>query len=465
MTNSSAKLPNVFGQNDGRFVEPSEPEQRRGEFTPHVAPVSTSRFGQTAADFARPEGESVQNLVLDKSDVDEAPRPLNSIRPSKCTALSSNCRMAITVTENKGLIRTGVVVAGVATATALHYLTPSSLLLWHNLFQRLYYLPIIYAAIHFGWRGGLITSAIAAVCYVPHILLAWHHMPDYAMNQYAEIIVFFLVGAVTGVLADRGRRQRIDLEVASKELSTVNRELSRVNRELQESFEQIRRADRLSAIGQLAASLAHEIRNPLGSIDGAANLIESPSTPDEIRKGSLAIIHKEIQRLNRLLTNLLDFARPRAPEFQPVDPGHLIDAIVGLVEHSAQQKGIALRKDVASAVPSFQGDPEQLKQVLLNLTINSIQAMHQGGEVVLAAKRKEAVVLITVRDQGPGIPEEDVDKIFNPFFTTKATGTGLGLSVVQQIITQHGGTVSVARNPGGGMTFEVAIPLEHRRNK
>lgn len=372
--------------------------------------------------------------------------------------------MVIRAAQNKALIRIGVVAVGVASATALHYLTPPSLILWHNLFQRLYYLPIIYAAIHFGWRGGLITSAISAVCYVPHILMAWHHMPDYAMNQYAEIIVFLLVGTVTGVLADRGQRQRADLEAASKELATVNQELSRVNRELQESFEQIKRADRLSAIGQLAASLAHEIRNPLAAIDGAANLIESPATPGEMRKGSLTVIRKEIQRLNRLLTNLLDFARPRTPEFRTVDAARLIDSIIGLAQHSAQQKGITLRKDAPGAPPPFQGDPEQLKQVLLNLTINAIQAMHDPGEVVLAARRKDATVLMSVRDEGPGIPEDEIDKIFNPFFTTKDTGTGLGLSVVHQIITQHGGTVSVLRNAGRGMTFELTIPLEQRRH-
>src|SRR3974390_2805890 len=195
--------------------------------------------------------------------------------------------------DKQALTRVAVVGIGIAAATALHYFTSPSLILWHELFQRLYYLPIIYAAIFFGWRGGLLASGSSALCYIPHILMAWHHMPEYAMNQYAEIIVFFLVGTVTGILADLGRKQRMELEVTSEELA-------RVNRELKDSFEQIKRADRLSAIGQLSASLAHEIRNPLASIDGDANLIESPQTSDEMRKGSLAIIHKEIQRLNRL---------------------------------------------------------------------------------------------------------------------------------------------------------------------
>lgn len=353
------------------------------------------------------------------------------------------------VQEPKPLTRMLVVGAGIAAASALHYFTSPSLILWHNLFQRLYYLPIIYAAIYLGWRGGLVASTASALCYIPHILMAWHHMPDYAMNQYAEIIVFFLVGTATGVLADRGMKQR--------------RELAALNRELHDSFEQIKRADRLSAIGQLSASLAHEIRNPLASIDGATNLIESEQTPPEMRTASLAIIRKEVQRLNRLLTNLLDFARPRKPEFQAVRPERLIDGIIALAGHSAQQKGITLRKDVPSAVPAFECDPEQIKQVILNLTINAVQAMTGAGEIVLAARQHDSSVAISVRDQGPGISDEDLDKIFNPFYTTKDTGTGLGLSVVYQIVNQHGGTVMAERNLEGGMTFSLTIPLNQRR--
>jgi signal transduction histidine kinase len=361
------------------------------------------------------------------------------------------------VKDKQALGRILVAAAGIAVASALHYLTSPSLILWHELFQRLYYLPIIYAAIFFGWRGGLVASLVSAVCYIPHILMAWHHMPEYAMNQYAEIIVFFLVGTVTGVLADRGRKQRTELELASEKLA-------KVNRELQDSFEQIKRADRLSAIGQLSASLAHEIRNPLASIDGAANLIESSQTSAEMRRGSLAIIHKEIQRLNRLLTNLLDFARPRKPEFQPVDPNRLIDAIINLAGHSAEQKGITLRKEVPVAVPSIECDPEQMKQVILNLAINAVQAMTGPGEVLLAARPLDSSVMISVCDQGPGVAEENLDKIFNPFFTTKEAGTGLGLSVVHQIVTQHGGIVNADRNPHGGMTISLVIPQQQRRN-
>jgi len=358
------------------------------------------------------------------------------------------------VKDRQALARILMAAAGIAAASALHYLTPPSLILWHYLFQRLYYLPIIFAAIYFGWRGGLAASALSALSYIPHIRHAWHQT-DYAMDQYAEIIVFFLVGTVTGALADRGRKQRRALEAASLELA-------RANRDLQSSFEQIKRADRLSAIGQLAASLAHEIRNPLAAIDGAANLIESDRTPEDVRRGSLAVIRKEVQRLNRLLTGLLDFARPRRPEFQMAEPGRLIDATIALAGHAASRKGIALRKDAPPSAPAFECDPEQIKQVILNLAINAVQAMSGPGEIVLSARRENSSVKIGVSDQGPGVREEDLDQIFNPFFTTKETGTGLGLSVAHQIAAQHGGSLSAARDSGGGMTFWLVIPLRQR---
>jgi two-component system, NtrC family, sensor histidine kinase HydH len=359
------------------------------------------------------------------------------------------------VKDKQALARILAVVAGIAVASALHYMTSPSLRVWHYLFQRLYYLPIIYAAIYFGWRGGLASSSASGICYIPHIRHAWHTDPNYAMIQYAEIIVFFLVGGVTGVLSDIGRRQRMQLMASSAKLA-------KLNRELQDSFEQVKRADRLSAIGQLSANLAHEIRNPLASIDGAANLIESEQTPEPMRKDSLRIIRKEVQRLNTLLTGLLDFARPRRPEFQVVDAGRLIDPIIGLATHSAERKGITLVKRIAVPAPAFECDPEQMKQVLLNLAINAVQSMDAPGEIVISARTERGCAVISVRDRGAGIKEEDVDQIFNPFFTTKETGTGLGLSVVHQIVTQHKGTVTAARNHDGGMTFSVEIPLSQK---
>jgi len=342
-----------------------------------------------------------------------------------------------------------LVTAGIALTSAGHYLTPPDLMLWHNIFQRLYYLPIVYAAVSFGWLGGLSAALASALCYLPHILLTWADT-HYSTNQYAEIVVFFLVGTVTGVLSDRERKRE-------EELRNAAHQLSKANRDLQESFEQIKRADRLSAIGELSASLAHEIRNPLASIGGAAEILDERSSAEEIREFR-GIILKECRRLNRLLSSLLDFARPRQPQLRQVELGRVFDSVVNLWGHTAGKCGVAISQEIEPGLPRLTCDSEQLTQVILNLVINATQAMADGGRIVMAARRQGPNTRIEVRDQGAGIPEEDLDKIFNPFYTTKEDGTGLGLSVVHQIVTQHGGRVSVERNPDGGMTFALLFP-------
>ena len=343
------------------------------------------------------------------------------------------------------------VALGIAITSAGHYLTPASLRLWHGLFQRLYYLPVVYAGIAFGWTGGLIAGLIAAFLYVPHILTTWSHQHDYAIEQYAEIFMFLAVGIVTGVLSDRERSRRAELQVAAKKLEHMNMEL-------QNTFEQVRRADRLSAIGQLAAGLAHEIRNPLSSIDGAAEVLEPGGESEEVRRETLGIIRKECARLFRLLTNLLDFARPREPERRAVHVPRVLDSVIELVRHSGGKR-ITFSRDAPDNLPPLLCDEEQLAQVILNLTINAVHAMPEGGEVRLKAQRHDAGILIQVQDEGVGIPPEHLENVFDPFFTTKDEGTGLGLSVVHQIVTQHGGSVNVEPNAGAkGMTFSLFFP-------
>ncbi len=343
----------------------------------------------------------------------------------------------------------GLILAGILATSAGHYLTPARFLLWHGIFQRLYYLPVVYAAIAYGWKGGLAAAVIAGLCYIPHIVMTWSGMQHYAMEQYAEIVMFLAVGAVTGILADRERRRRFELQRTADQLS-------RVYRELQNTFEQVKRADRLSAIGQLAAGLAHEIRNPLASIDGAAEVLQAGAEA-EVKSETLRIIRKECARLNRLLTSLLDFARPRRPEWREVNVREVLDSVVELVSHSART-GVRFEPRASESLPKLLCDREQLAQVIMNLAINAAQAMPQGGTVRLDAREDQGGVMIEVSDEGTGVPPEHFDRIFDPFFTTKEAGTGLGLSVVHQIVSQHGGTVTARQNPGRGMTFTVFFP-------
>ncbi len=348
-------------------------------------------------------------------------------------------------------VQAALIAAAIAGTTLAHFLTPSSLILWHNIFQRLYYLPIVYAAVVFGRNGGLLAALVSGLCYIPHIVTAWHAFPGYVINQYAEIVLFFLVGTATGLAADEQRRQRAELERTAARLAEANREL-------RESFERLKRADRLAAIGNLAAGLAHEIRNPLAGIEGAAGILQQGGLTPEQQQEFLGIIRKECGRLNRLLGNLLDFARPAAPQRQAIRVDALLDSVVGLVAHAAAGKAVRVHKEVSPPDLVLRGDGEQMKQVLLNLLLNALQAMPEGGEVRVTARCDRSDLIIEVSDQGCGIPPENMDRMFNPFFTTKEGGTGLGLAVAHQIVTQHGGMLRARNNPGRGATFTVQLP-------
>jgi signal transduction histidine kinase len=349
-------------------------------------------------------------------------------------------------------IRGIIIAASIIGVTALHHVTPIGMLHWHNIFQHLYYLPIVFGALSFGWRGGLITALIACVSQVPHILITWDRALNYSEDLIWEMPALCAAGVLTGLAAERLQRQQ-------RELQQTTARLSEVCQALQNNFESMKRAERLFAIGQLAAGLAHEIRNPLASIAGAAGILRRNPRAAEKHDECLAIIDKECERLNKLLTNFLQFARPRTPHWQSVQADSILNSVMDLARHAVDRPGIVLRKELEPNLPALQCDPEQLKQVLLNLVINAVQASGGEGAVTLSGTVRDGKVLLSVKDEGCGISQNNLDKIFDPFFTTKETGTGLGLSVAHQIVEQHGGVVTVANNPGRGVTFSVLLPV------
>ena len=334
--------------------------------------------------------------------------------------------------------------------TVAHYVTPPTVFLWHEILERLYYLPIVFAALSFGWLGGVAAAGCAGLCYIPHIIMAWHDSPRASSAKYAEIVVFVAVGIVTGILSDRERKR-------TRELQSTTDQLREVYGQLQSSFDQLKRADRLSAVGQLAASLAHEIRNPLAGIEGAIDIVER-ATSEERRREFLAIIKKETVRLKNLLTNLLDFARPRPPQMRNARVEAAVESVAQLAAPKAAQRGIVLQTGIPANLPLVECDVEQIKQVLLNIMLNAIEACSAGGKVVLTIRDQGDNIVIGVTDDGCGINEADLEKIFDPFYTTKEGGTGLGLPISYQILAQHSGEITVERNADKGTTFNLILP-------
>lgn len=337
--------------------------------------------------------------------------------------------------------------------TVVHYLASAHEVFWHEIFQRAYYLPVIAAALWYGLRGGLLTAGLAALFYLPHVFFNWHGFPTYQFNQYAESVLFFVFGGITGALSDQQRLQR-------KKLEETSHRLSKAYADLQNSFESLRRAERLSALGHLSAGLAHEIRNPLSAIEGAVDILTRPALEPEQREEFAALIKKELAHLNGMLDHFLTFARPQPPHRKPTAVGTLLEEVCNLVSQSVASNKVRCRcPDLDSSCALVSLDPDQIKEVILNLVINANESMPAGGLVELQAAKQGSFVAIRVKDEGVGILDEDLERIFDPFYSTKPNGTGLGLSIAHQIMEQHGGRIEARRNPDRGMTFSLYLPV------
>ncbi len=323
----------------------------------------------------------------------------------------------------------------IALVALLHFLTPVDSIVLHQIYQRLYYIPIILAALWYGWRGGLGAALLASLSYVPHIALHWQHQNyDYALNQYAEIALFFVIGAVTGWLGDQKRRE-------SERAEKINNELQTAYAELRQTVGQLLQAERLSSLAEIASGVVHEIRNPLGAIKGAVEILEDELAKDSPRREFARIAKTEVERIDKLVQEFFHFARAKEPNKQPTDVNETIRAVKLLIEKQAAAQTVEISEELAENLPLVSLDAEQIKQVLLNLAINALQAMPDGGALVFRTFLKDNKLYIETEDTGGGIDEATKAKIFDPFFTTKDKGLGLGLSVVHKIVSQHNGQI------------------------
>ena len=347
---------------------------------------------------------------------------------------------------------TAIIGVCIVVLAACDWTIPAHHVLAHNLLHHLNFIPLMLAGMWYGWRGAVIATVFAMLLHAPHVYLIYDVSRIDANDQLVELSIFGGAGVIAGFLADRERRQRFNLE-------RTKRELESVHQQLQQNVERLKKAERLHAAGQLSASLAHEIRNPLAGISGAAGILKRGNASPENVRGCLEIIDQESQRLNKLLTNFLVFARPRTPRFQATDLRAVVESVASLAFHTAATNSIQTGLDLPDDLPEVKCDPELLKQVLLNLLVNAREATPAGGKVTVSARSIGSSVILSVQDEGCGITPEQQDRIFDPFFTTKDNGTGLGLSIASKIIEQHGGALVAERNTDRGMTFRIELPL------
>jgi signal transduction histidine kinase len=357
------------------------------------------------------------------------------------------------------IVRILLLALSITAISLLHYLTPLHLHYLHDIFQRLYYLPIILAAIWFGLRGGLACSLVVSVVYAPHILFQWGGQVMLELERYLEILLYNVVGGVTGLLAQRERERSLQLEKTAAGLELSYKKLQEQSDQIIAIEKNLRSAERLSTVGEMAAVLAHEIRNPLGSIRGTAEILRDDYRPGDPKYEFIDIQIKETERLNRVVEDFLRMARPQLVEKTPCRIQAELETVVTLVANDARQRQVNLTFTPPPDEIIIQADGEKLRQAFLNIAINALQATPSGGSVSITLDTTESGVTVRFSDSGAGVAAENMQRIFEPFFTTKPDGTGLGLAITRKIIEGHGGTMQIESEEGEGTTVVINFPF------
>lgn len=256
------------------------------------------------------------------------------------------------------------------------------------------------------------------------------------------------------------------LEIAEmyKKLEQERNKLKDAYRQISVTQEKLLEAERLATIGKMAAYVSHEIRNPLVTIGGFAQTIQRHPEKTAQTKERIKIIVKEVNRLEKILSEVLEFSKPFKPNFQPARINQVINETCVLIQRELPKKKIELQKELAPGLPKLLIDAKQVTQALLNVFKNSIYAMPRGGTITVATERADRCVRVMIKDTGRGIPQELLDKLFTPFFTTKRKGSGLGLAVTDQIVKDHGGWIEVKSEEGKGTTFLLYLPISFKYN-
>ncbi len=319
--------------------------------------------------------------------------------------------------------------------------------------------PIVSAASFLGLSSTLLSTFAGIGAYLSFLLYEgwgkWRSEPEnlhyLAIRCLLPAGAAVLVNSLGGAVRTQSARYKAAAEL-----------LAEANRNLIEAEAAVRRSDRLAALGQLSAGLAHELRNPLGSIKGSADLLARSAARNDAGSLALAkelaeIISVEVDRTNSLVTRFLDFARPLEPRRELAD-------VAAVIDRAIKRSGVDVIRDYSTSLPRIPIDPELMEQVFLNLITNAAEASAPNKPVTVLTRESDGQVEVSVTDYGCGIPRDRIEAIFNPFVTTKKTGVGLGLAIVSKIVDGHGGKMSVESEPGKGSTFRVCLPMAPASN-
>ena len=337
---------------------------------------------------------------------------------------------------------------------------------WSDGIESSYYwvlvLPVIAVATSAGFFGTVLATGAACGAYVSFIgfLSPGQYIPPDEWNVVIlRDAIFPVVGYFAHQLVEASRSAVRRAEAAAEQLSEANRQL-------QEAQAAMRRSDRLAALGQLSAGLAHELRNPLGTVKASAEMLaKSVEANNDVAREMAGFISSEVDRTNALVTRFLDFARPLAVRLGTTDLAQVIDEAVAEVGQHVPPLNVAIYKNYSPDIPPFLLDHQLIERVIYNLLLNAAQASPPGGSITVKTRQLDGTVEVAVIDRGSGIDPKHVENIFNPFFTTKSAGVGLGLAIVSKIVDEHQGKITVESESGAGTVFRVFLPFRESKGK
>ena len=333
----------------------------------------------------------------------------------------------------------------------------------HDLHRALFLFPMIYAAVTFRAWGALSVSFVLLCIVLPRAFFYSPYVDPLTRSLLSTLLIIF-VGFLIAILANRVEKE----EKARAELSIAHQELTTYVQRLKENEEQLIQTEKLTSLGQMAASIAHEVNNPLAGVLVYTQLLTKKIAGDNISKeialDYLSKMDSEITRSTKLIRNLLDFARQSPPTLREIELNDVVNQALDITAHSAELQRVEVIRELAPSLPKLMADFDQLQQVCTNLILNAIQAMPDGGKLTIhTSADSDGQLRIAVQDTGCGISPENMRKLFTPFFTTKekGKGVGLGLAVAHGIIQRHQGRIEVQTKEGEGTTFTIYLPLHH----
>ncbi len=323
-----------------------------------------------------------------------------------------------------------IVVTTVCVISGLHVATKLGMTHWHILFRELYYLPIILSGLWFGLKGALATSLSITAVYLPFSLLVSDVFSSPFFNNLMEMVLYNVMAVVLGLLSDREK----------------------------EHHKKILDLERLAAMGKAVSAVAHDFRAPLMAVGGFTLSVLKKLDREDPSYRKLEIVVNETRRLENMIREMLDFARPVELHCRAESVNNVIMECVSLLQTLAEEHMVAFHLELNDGIAPFHFDPERVKQALINLMVNGIQASPQKGFVLIGTSMLEDHVLVEISDSGPGVPAEKREEIFQPFVTNKKGGTGLGLPIVKNILDSHGGKIELSESRCGGASFRLFLP-------